>query len=169
VIGEVRYDNPEHAQHAMSLLNGSTVGGAVIEVKQDMTSKDGTKLLVTGLPVGLDWQELKDHFGCVGTVAFCDVKQVGAKGKGKSVADDLDDVAKIWAYMDPKGDLQVGFSMKEMRQWYDLGYFEADMQVALVEDPGDGTKPKTPTRREFFALQKWFPQASRAFTFLPKF
>ena len=28
MVGEVRYDNPEHTQHAISLLNGSTVGGA---------------------------------------------------------------------------------------------------------------------------------------------
>jgi len=80
-VGEVRYDDASLAQVAVASFNGSMLGGAEIEVKLDMNSQDGSKVVVKGIPPGLDWQELKDHFGTIGRVAFCDVK--GGKGKGK--------------------------------------------------------------------------------------
>jgi len=82
-VGEVRFEDPACAQQAQLLLNGSSIGGAEIAVKVDLTSKDGTKIIVTGIPLGIEWQELKDHFGAVGTVAFCNVKSINAMGKGK--------------------------------------------------------------------------------------
>merc|ERR1712070_1213812 len=76
---------------------------------------------------------------------------------------------KFWAYMDPQGEVRTGFSMDEMRNWYELGYFDADLQVAMVHDTGGGKKPKVPHHREFYALRQWFPEKSKAFTFVPKF
>merc|ERR1711862_105161 len=38
-------------------------------------SQDGTKLMVKGFTPGTQWQELKDHFGQVGPVAFAAVHQ----------------------------------------------------------------------------------------------
>merc|ERR1719329_1871186 len=81
-IGEIRYDNPLHAQMAVAMLNGSAFNGGMITVNWDMNSKDGTKLIVEGIPPGTEWQELKDHFAQMGTVAFAGVKGA-AKGKGK--------------------------------------------------------------------------------------
>lgn len=84
LVGEVRYDDPSDAQQALIDLNGSTLGGSEIIVTQDMTSQDGSKLIVKGIPPGVEWQELKDHFASLGQVAFADVKGAG-KGKQKSV------------------------------------------------------------------------------------
>jgi RNA recognition motif-containing protein len=77
--------------------------------------------------------------------------------------------SKNWAYMDPHGEVQVGFSTDDMRQWFECGYFEKGLLVALVQDPGGGRKPKPPHRRNFFELREWFPDASKAFTYVPKF
>merc|ERR1719491_2760848 len=81
-VGEIRYDDPMHAQMAVSDLNGSTFSGSTITVRLDTKSKDGTKLVVEGVPSGTEWQELKDHFSQMGTVAFAGVKGA-AKGNGK--------------------------------------------------------------------------------------
>lgn len=83
LFGEVRYDDPSHAQQAIDVLNGSKLGGAEITVTMDRTSTDGSKLVVKGIPAGIEWQELKDHFASVGQIAFANVKGVG-KGKGKA-------------------------------------------------------------------------------------
>lgn len=91
-------------------------------------------------------------------------KDDGRKGKGKE-----GDGGKPWAYMDPHGEIQVGFSASEMRQWYQAGYFEGDLKVALIQDGGKGAKPKVPQRREFYALKHWFPDQSKAFSFIPRF
>merc|ERR1719162_2971755 len=58
-----------------------------------MTSQDGSKLIVKGIPPGVEWQELKDHFASLGQVAFADVKGAG-KGKHKGVG-------KFMAMMNP--------------------------------------------------------------------
>jgi len=71
--GEVRYDNPSHAQDAAERLSGSLLMGAAIAVELDVSSKDGSKVFVHGLPNGCQWQELKDHFGQLGPVAFAAV------------------------------------------------------------------------------------------------
>lgn len=84
-VGEIRYDNPFHAQMAIGMLNNSAFNGGTISVDWDANSKDGTKLIVRGIPPGSEWQELKDHFGQMGTVAFADVKGAGnRKGKGSA-------------------------------------------------------------------------------------
>mmetsp|Transcript_148588 Transcript_148588/g.386345 ORF Transcript_148588/g.386345 Transcript_148588/m.386345 type:complete len:366 (+) Transcript_148588:871-1968(+) len=80
---EVRYDDPEHARIAMEQMNGSIFGGGQLFVKADERSPDGAKLFVTGIPSGTEWQELKDHFGTVGSVAFVKTNDQLGKGKGK--------------------------------------------------------------------------------------
>lgn len=82
VTGEVRYDNPEHAKMAMSMLNGSTLRGAQISLLPAQGSVDGSKLIVNGMSPGTEWQELKDHFAQIGQVAFAQVSG-GSKGGGK--------------------------------------------------------------------------------------
>merc|ERR1711957_5007 len=84
-------------------------------------------------------------------------------GKDKEGRDPgLNDVS--WAYIDPKGELQAGFSMEDMRSWFDSGYFEGDMQIALVKSPpGENSKP--PPRREFHELRKWFRDQHTAFQY----
>jgi len=71
--GEVRYDNPYCAQVAAEKLSGSFLHGAQISVKFDVGSKDGSKVFVYGIPPGCQWQELKDHFGQLGQVAFATI------------------------------------------------------------------------------------------------
>jgi len=83
-IGEVRYEEFEHCQAAMKMLNGSKLGGSQIWIEPDRQSMDGTRLLIHGIPTGIAWQELKDHFQGIGKVAFCDIKGAkGSKGQGK--------------------------------------------------------------------------------------
>merc|ERR1719464_616561 len=84
--GEVRYDAVEHTQLAMTQLNGSVLGGAQIWVRLDANSKDGTRLIVSGIPSHVQWQELKDHFATIGQVAFAEIRK--GKGKGKGGGDD---------------------------------------------------------------------------------
>merc|ERR1719313_3020292 len=62
IQGEVRYDTAEMASTAMQLLNGTSMHGSEIEIIVDPNSKDGTKLIVSGMPSGIGWQEMKDHF-----------------------------------------------------------------------------------------------------------
>eukprot|EP00928_Gymnodinium_smaydae_P026553 TRINITY_DN20817_c0_g1_i2.p1 TRINITY_DN20817_c0_g1~~TRINITY_DN20817_c0_g1_i2.p1 ORF type:complete len:348 (+),score=102.70 TRINITY_DN20817_c0_g1_i2:78-1121(+) len=71
--GEVRYDDPSHAQIALQALQGSSLGGNNIHIEVASGSQDGTKLHVMKLGPGVEWQELKDHFGQIGTVAFAQV------------------------------------------------------------------------------------------------
>eukprot|EP00747_Dinoflagellata_sp_TGD_P164563 gnl/TRDRNA2_/TRDRNA2_184657_c0_seq1.p1 gnl/TRDRNA2_/TRDRNA2_184657_c0~~gnl/TRDRNA2_/TRDRNA2_184657_c0_seq1.p1 ORF type:complete len:240 (+),score=52.32 gnl/TRDRNA2_/TRDRNA2_184657_c0_seq1:70-789(+) len=81
--GEIRYDDPSHAQQAMNMLNGSMLAGSQISIEFDMSSKDSTKLIVHGIPPGIQWQELKDHFKVIGTVAYSGIKGDNNKGGGK--------------------------------------------------------------------------------------
>jgi len=68
--GEVRYENPSLARVAVEKLSGSLLNGATLAVELDVSSKDGSKVFVHGIPAGCQWQELKDHFGQLGQVAF---------------------------------------------------------------------------------------------------
>jgi len=72
-----------------------------------------------------------------------------------------------WAYVDPNGQVQVGFTMEEMREWFQAGYFEGDMKLALVR--GNHAQGKTPPAREFYPLKQWFPDVARSFTYVPRF
>merc|ERR1719401_40032 len=71
--GEVRYDNPLHAQLAVGMLNGSTLNGAVLHVGFDGMSQDGRQVKVAGIAPGTTWKDLKDHFRYVGQVGFANV------------------------------------------------------------------------------------------------
>jgi len=92
------------------------------------------------------------------------------KGKGEfnSLQSDRTNLLETccWAYIDPKDEIQVGFSTEDMRQWFDAGYFPEDFLVALIEDP---TRTKAPPRSEFYPLQQWFRDASQAFNYVPRF
>merc|ERR1712113_1364852 len=73
--GEVRFDTPMSAQNALMHLNGSILNGTVIQIGLDERSQDGTKLCVNNLAAGTSWQDLKDHFGQAGQVAFAQVRR----------------------------------------------------------------------------------------------
>jgi len=72
-----------------------------------------------------------------------------------------------WAYVDPNGEVQVGFTMEEMRKWFKIGYFDGDMKLALIR--GNHAQAKAPPAREFYPLKQWFPDATRSFTYVPRF
>eukprot|EP00811_Abedinium_folium_P026822 NODE_3994_length_1951_cov_8.578399.p1 GENE.NODE_3994_length_1951_cov_8.578399~~NODE_3994_length_1951_cov_8.578399.p1 ORF type:complete len:344 (-),score=98.92 NODE_3994_length_1951_cov_8.578399:446-1477(-) len=81
-MGEVRYDSVADARNAARVLNGVELRkGFPLSIQMDQRSKDGTKLIIQGIPGGIEWQEMKDHFAQIGVVAFAEV--IGAKGKGK--------------------------------------------------------------------------------------
>merc|ERR1712048_603681 len=93
--GEVRYESPEHAQQAVAKLNGTILGGQQISIDFDMNSTDGSKLIVRNVPMGIEWQDMKDHFLTMGPVAFCQVNTIGPNGeiiprKGKGKGKDKD-------------------------------------------------------------------------------
>jgi RNA recognition motif-containing protein len=79
-MGEVRFDDPSLVHAAVQSLDGSDLGGSAITVRIDQTSKDGSKVIVSGIPPGVDWQRLKDHFSSVGQVAYASVKGGGKGG-----------------------------------------------------------------------------------------
>merc|ERR1719487_1892118 len=95
VNAEVRFDDTETAQRAADTLNGSQIGGATITVEMDPNSKDGTRIKVAGVPKGADWQEVKDHFGQIGRVAFADIK---GRGKGNPLGLPVNGICR---YEDP--------------------------------------------------------------------
>jgi len=71
--GEVRFENALSCQTALQTMNGSVLAGQQIYVSFDPNSKDGTRIIVTGLAPAVEWQELKDHFSTVGQVAFANI------------------------------------------------------------------------------------------------
>merc|ERR1712136_340051 len=81
--------------------------------------------------------------------------------RGKHAA--RDDVQDRWAYVDPKNEVQAGFSTEEMRQWFDLGYFDRDLFLGRMNGN------RAPPWREFYPLKQWFPDVSKAFTYSPTF
>eukprot|EP00975_Prorocentrum_lima_P065013 12900869-Prorocentrum_lima.AAC.1 len=72
-------------QNAMGMLEGSVLGKATLAVSVDNSSKDGTKLIIRGLPVETQWQDLKDRCSQAGQVAFVAIKppnMVGGNTEG---------------------------------------------------------------------------------------
>lgn len=86
-VGEVRFDTPHAAQVACQQMNGAPLSGAPLQVSMDANSKDGTKVLVTGIPLGVEWQELKDHFAPVGSLAFVEIR--GARRNGPKLTGEV--------------------------------------------------------------------------------
>lgn len=75
-----------------------------------------------------------------------------------------------WAYVDPNGEVQVGFTSDEMRQWHELGYFDGDLRVALTRgNPARAKYAAPPPPREFYPLRQWFPDLAQSFTYVPNF
>eukprot|EP00930_Biecheleria_cincta_P033239 TRINITY_DN23011_c0_g1_i1.p1 TRINITY_DN23011_c0_g1~~TRINITY_DN23011_c0_g1_i1.p1 ORF type:complete len:635 (-),score=125.90 TRINITY_DN23011_c0_g1_i1:97-2001(-) len=79
-VGEVRYASPEFAARALSELNGQSLKGERVRVKADLTSHDGAKVLVLGLPHNINWQDLKDFMSSVGDVSFAKINQPSTGG-----------------------------------------------------------------------------------------
>jgi len=109
-VGEVRYDSPVDTRMAMMQLNGSTLHGYRLSLQLDATSKDGTKLIVYGIAPGVEWQEMKDHFGQIGVVAYANVntrtlssKGTGKGGNGGSFRDDAFNCWGDFRYKGAKG------------------------------------------------------------------
>ncbi|CAK0860858.1 unnamed protein product, partial [Prorocentrum cordatum] len=82
LTGEVRFAERDGAETAILSLNGSLIRGCAIMVQRDDMSKDGTKLIVSNLPHGMQWQQLKDHFSPVGKVAYACIKREEGEGVG---------------------------------------------------------------------------------------
>jgi len=80
----VRFADASAAQQAAQ-LSGAMIDGHSIEVELDTRSKDGTKIMVHGLPPAYDWKRLKDYFKQCGTVIFAEFKKPwGAWGAAPS-------------------------------------------------------------------------------------
>lgn len=83
-IGEVRFENPQDADKAAQVLGGTLLNGGQISIHKDATAKDGSRLIVSNVPPGTPWQDLKDHFTAIGPVAYAGVNNgFGGKGKAK--------------------------------------------------------------------------------------
>mmetsp|Transcript_5415 Transcript_5415/g.10174 ORF Transcript_5415/g.10174 Transcript_5415/m.10174 type:complete len:578 (-) Transcript_5415:141-1874(-) len=115
-VGEVRYDSPADTRMAMMQLHGSTLHGYQLSLQLDATSKDGTKLIVYGIAPGVEWQEMKDHFGQIGVVAYANVntRTLSSKGTGKDVSGGSfrDDTFNIWGDLRYKGAKGANFPTK---------------------------------------------------------
>jgi RNA recognition motif-containing protein len=83
-VGEVRFDSASTAQQAIALLHGSTFKNTTLTVVQDGGCRDGSRVLVFGVPPDVDRQDLKSHFEQAGRVEFCGWKGKGFKGGGKA-------------------------------------------------------------------------------------
>merc|ERR1712160_112876 len=69
--GEVRFEDSSHAEQAIAQFNQTVFHGATITVQQHTSNNPrGTRLLVSGLPPGTSWRDLKDSFGYIGPIAF---------------------------------------------------------------------------------------------------
>lgn len=77
---EVRFDSNQSAALALKKMKGVKLQGCQLDLRLDANSKDGTKLLIAGLPEGIEWQELKDHFAAIGDLAFVNI--FGSKRHG---------------------------------------------------------------------------------------
>jgi len=74
---EVRFEAPADAMDAIERLDGSELSGYTLSVVPHQKTQDGTKVLVSGLGAGVEWQDLKDHFQQVGKVVFTAIKKSG--------------------------------------------------------------------------------------------
>lgn len=83
--------------------------------------------------------------------------------ESKDLKETKPDSGVRWAYIDPRNNVQTGFSNADMRQWFELGYFTGSLQLAKM------TSDKEPPPEEFYPLRQWFPQSSKSFTFVPSF
>ncbi|CAK9038750.1 unnamed protein product [Durusdinium trenchii] len=78
----------------------------------------------------------------------------GKKGReGREMTD-----GRQWAYIDPRGNIQMGFSSSRMRNWFQNGFFQEHLEVALMRESG-----QAPPRRAFRRLREIFPDLDRCF------
>lgn len=85
--GEVRFDDARCARLAVKQLDGGMLLGAPLHVQLSPHSTDHAKVLVSNLNPGIEWQDLKDHFSSVGTVAFAEVR--GSRRAGPPAAGEV--------------------------------------------------------------------------------
>ncbi|CAK0860859.1 unnamed protein product, partial [Prorocentrum cordatum] len=80
LTGEVRFAERDGAETAILSLNGSLIRGCAIMVQRDDMSKDGTKLIVSNLPHGMQWQQLLGcRRACLYVVICCSAFMMGAR------------------------------------------------------------------------------------------
>merc|ERR1719183_3144063 len=65
-------------------MDGVELMGCALDVRLDPNSQDGSKIIVNGFPEGVEWQELKDHFAGVGTIAFVRISGHARHGARKA-------------------------------------------------------------------------------------
>lgn len=88
----------------------------------------------------------------------------GSSGKGSEVSRKSRTPSKgwgtqeLWAYVDPRGKIQSGFSSSKMRGWFEAGFFKEHLEVALLKADG-----QVPPRRAFQPLHQVFPSVDRCF------
>eukprot|EP00435_Cladocopium_sp_Y103_P064863 s1111_g26.t1 len=45
----------------------------------------------------------------------------------------------LWAYVDPQGKIQSGFSSGKMRSWFEAGFFKEHLEVAMLKADGQAS------------------------------
>ncbi|KAI8927483.1 hypothetical protein BC831DRAFT_452131 [Entophlyctis helioformis] len=85
--GLIVMSTPEEALAAIDALNGTDMGGRVIEVRLDKYGTGerlpGTQIYVGNLPYSMRWQELKDLFRSVVTPVHAEVHLESGTGRSK--------------------------------------------------------------------------------------
>lgn len=77
---EVRFKDPSAAKAALRYDRSQLLGRSIRVEYWDAKSTDGTKIRVSGLPLGCMKQQVSEYFSSVGEVLFCFVKN----GKGNN-------------------------------------------------------------------------------------
>eukprot|EP00927_Polykrikos_kofoidii_P076068 TRINITY_DN7279_c0_g1_i1.p1 TRINITY_DN7279_c0_g1~~TRINITY_DN7279_c0_g1_i1.p1 ORF type:complete len:859 (+),score=135.60 TRINITY_DN7279_c0_g1_i1:328-2577(+) len=81
--GEVRFHTPELAQRAAQVLDKSLLMGQPINVSMDPHSLDGTKVVITNMPAGCHWSDVREHFSQIGPIHYANIGRTVDHGHGK--------------------------------------------------------------------------------------
>jgi len=81
-VGEVRFYSEASASQAVEQFDNRLMMGQYISVALDPA--DSTKVLVTSMPAGIAWQELKDHFAEAGEVHYANIGRSAGRSSGGS-------------------------------------------------------------------------------------
>eukprot|EP00401_Gymnodinium_catenatum_P026638 CAMPEP_0117510154 /NCGR_PEP_ID=MMETSP0784-20121206/27844_1 /TAXON_ID=39447 /ORGANISM="" /LENGTH=839 /DNA_ID=CAMNT_0005305783 /DNA_START=111 /DNA_END=2626 /DNA_ORIENTATION=+ len=143
--GEVRFYSADCAQRAVQLLDKSVVLGQSIQVALDPHAWDGTKVVVTNMPAGLAWQELKDHFSQAGQVHYANIGRSVDSGKGKPPATEKGSGKGPRSTGDPAQEGEVRFYAAESAAFAAQNLdgsvvFGQQLKVHLDAKTPDGTK-----------------------------
>jgi len=153
-------------------FSNSTEADACFEATRGgLVTESGCSLVITRVTGGVGGPTAADVFSVESSVApeaLSKMRQNTAKSKGsqpektskKPKGRELDGF--MWAYIDPRDNVQTGFPSSKMRGWYESGYFEGHLEVALMKDD------EVPDRSDFFPMIKWFPDLSQSFLMPPQ-